>query len=322
MAAFLTSCEDKEATQPTAAISVDKNHFEVNESMTVRFIGDAENVVVYPGDESHDYELREQNNTGLVVNKGLMTYSYQNPGVFHVVCVATNHEDAGNSIKSDTTSVWITVTDDVNTVKDVTVNVLNINEVFADLVNDTDWRLGVPRKVRYNNKDVTLALKNQRLTIYQDSPSASVLIKQEGAPEEDFAANASNSKYDLSNVFDIRCTAGSGGTRDYRLYTLYYGEFKSFTLAGVKATIGRSEYDYSTYTIDLQVPAGTDLSSIAPTFTLNDPDNEKVYIGDVEQTSDTPVDFTSPVTYRFVTKAATNPAITLESTCVVTVTAQ
>ena len=182
VAAMFASCDDKEATQPTAAISVDKNHYEVNESMQLRFIGNADNVVVYPGDETHDYELRTEANSGLVVNKGLLTYAYQKPGIYHVVCVATNHEDAGNSLLSDTTSVWVTVTDDVNTIKDVSVNVLNINEVYADLMNDKDWRLALSRKVLYKGKDVNVALRNQRLSIYQDSPSASVVVRVGSAP--------------------------------------------------------------------------------------------------------------------------------------------
>lgn len=320
VAAMFASCDDKEATQPTAAISVDKYRYEVNESMQLRFIGNADNVVVFTGDETHDYELRTEANTGLVVNKGLLTYAYQKPGIYHVVCVATNHEDAGNSLLSDTTSVWVTVTDDVNTIKDVTVSVLNINEVYADLVNDKDWRLALPRKVRYNKKDVNLALRNQRLSIYQDSPSATVVLKEETAPEEDFKPNMSSSRYDLAKVFDIRSTAGSGGVRDYRLYTIYYGEFKAFKLAGVTAKLERSEYDYSTCAINIEVPAGTDVTALAPDFTLNDPANDRVFIGDVEQTSGTAVDFTTPVTYRLVSTHASNPAITVESTCVVTVT--
>lgn len=84
-ALMLASCDDKTAEQPTAALSVDKLHYEVNENMTVRFVGNADNVVVYPGDEDHDYELRDQSNTGLVVNKGFLNYSYQKPGIFHVV---------------------------------------------------------------------------------------------------------------------------------------------------------------------------------------------------------------------------------------------
>lgn len=68
-ALVMASCEDDKAEKPTAAISIDKTTLEINESMMVRFHGSADNVVVYTGDTDHDYELRDQSNTGLVVNK-------------------------------------------------------------------------------------------------------------------------------------------------------------------------------------------------------------------------------------------------------------
>lgn len=71
IAAALTACSDEKATQPTASIAADSTTAEVNTSVTVHFTGEADNVVIFPGDESHDYELREESNTGLVVNKGL-----------------------------------------------------------------------------------------------------------------------------------------------------------------------------------------------------------------------------------------------------------
>lgn len=318
-ALMLASCDDETAEQPTAALSVDKLHYEVNENMTVRFVGNADNVVVYPGDEDHDYELRDQSNTGLVVNKGFLNYSYQKPGIFHVVCVATNHEDAGNSLKSDTTSVWVTVTDNANAITNVSISLFaGRNEVYADLVNGSDWLLSLSRKARFNGRDGNIALKNQTIAIYQESPSQTVEIKKEA--DADYEPFKATTKRNLADVFDIRSTSASGDVRDYRLYTLYYGEFKAFKLAGVAGTLVRSEYDYAATTMNIEVPAGTDLTAIAPEFTLNDPANEKVYIGDVEQTSGTPVDFTSPVTYRFVAAHASNPAITVESTCVVTAT--
>ncbi len=40
-ALMLSSCDDEKATQPTAAISVDNDVLEVNESMNLHFIGDA-----------------------------------------------------------------------------------------------------------------------------------------------------------------------------------------------------------------------------------------------------------------------------------------
>ena len=321
-ALLLASCDDKTAEQPKAAISVDKYKYEVNESMTLHFIGNADNVVVYPGDNGHDYELRDQSNSGLVVNKGIFSYSYRKTGVFKVVCVATNHEDVGNSIKTDTTSVWVTVIDDNNTLSGVSVNLLNRNELSAEALNDTDWLLAIPRKARFNGKDVTVPTRNQQIYFDTESTTATVSFKEEGADESTFKVSGSNNRLDLAKVYDIRCASGSGDSRDYKLYGLYIGEFKTFKVGGVTAILTRSEYDYYENTIDVKVPAGTDLTALTQEFTLNSPATEKVYIGDVEQTSGSVADFSSPVTYRFVVSHPDKPSISVVSTCVVTVTAE
>lgn len=317
---FASCSDDKTADPATAAINVDKNDLSVNESVTIRFLGSAERVVIYPGDEGQDYELRNQANSGLVVNKGLLTYSYSQPGVYKMVCVATNEKDAGNSVMSDTCSVWIKVTDKINTIKGVSVNVLNRNEVAYELVSDSEWAVALPRKVRFNGKDVNFALKSQSILVSLDSPSGSVLIKEDEQPEESFAKISKTKKYNIGKVLNLRSFSGSGDQRDYNLYCFYNGEFKTFKLAGVTGSLLRNEFDYATTTIDIEVPAGTDLTSLAPQFTLNDPANEKVFIGETEQTSGTPVDFSSPVTYRFVSNHPDKPTLTAESFCVVTVT--
>ncbi len=71
-AAALTACDSEdEATQPTAKIEIEQDTYNINESMTVHFTGNAENVVIYTGDSGHDYELREQSNTGWSVRGDL-----------------------------------------------------------------------------------------------------------------------------------------------------------------------------------------------------------------------------------------------------------
>ena len=57
-----------------------------------------------------------------------------------------------------------------------------------------------------------------------------------------------------------------------------YGEFETFEMLGVAGTLTRSEFDYSYYEINLEVPAGSDVSAVAPTFTLYE--NMKVYVDD------------------------------------------
>lgn len=308
---MMVSCDDETATQPVSAISVDKNTVEVNESMTVHFIGDADNVVVYTGDTDHDYELRKESNTGLVVNKGVLTYSYTTPGIYKVVCVATNHADVGKSLLTDTCSVYVKVIDDITEIEKLSAPQVLYDEVFADQINDTDWLMALPRKIKYKTSAPSVSMQ-QKLKFYIPSVTTTVTIN--GEPF------ASNDKYDLSSPLDIVTHSNEGTSRSYRLYTLNYGEFKTFKLAGVTGKIDRTEYDYSYYEINMELPAGTDLTSLVPEFTLY-ADNEKPYIGDAPQTSGvTAVDFSAPVVYRFVTTDATNPAVSVESTCKVTVT--
>lgn len=308
---MLTACEDETASQPKAAISLEKTTLNVNESMAIHFVGDAENVVVYTGDTDHNYELRQESNYGLVVNKNLLTYAYQTPGNYKVVCVATNHANEGQSVLTDTCSTYIRVIDDCTEIEKLSTTAL-YDEVFAKRVNSTDWMIALPRKIKYKTSTPSVALK-QKLKFYIPSTATKVYI-------DDTEFNAAN-KYDLAQPHAIKLVSNEGSSKDYNLYTLNYGEFKSFNAAGVTAKITRTEYDYSYYEINLQVPAGTDLTQIAPEFTLYG-ENEKVYIGDVEQTSGSIVDFSAPVTYRFVVTATDNPEISVESTCVVTITAE
>lgn len=308
---LFVACEDDTATQPTAAIYVDNATVDVNESVTIHFSGSADNVVVYTGDEEHDYELRDQSNYGLVVNKGFMTYSYSTPGVYKVVCVATNHEDVGRSLLSDTCSVYIKVIDDITEIEKLSAPQMLYDEVFATQVNDVDWLLPLPRKIRYKTSNPSVSL-SQKLKFYIPSLTTEVYIDGE--------VFDSNKRYNLADCHEIQTRSHEGSVRNYKLHTLNYGEFKTFSLAGVSGTIDRTEYDYSYYEINLELPAGTDVTALVPEFTLY-AENEVPYIGDrLQQSGVTTVDFTNPVTYRFVVTDADNPDVKLESTCVVTVT--
>ncbi len=310
-AVAFTACEEDEATQPVAAVSVDKNLYNTNETMTVKFTGSAENVVIFPGDKDHDYELRDQSNTGLIVNKGLFTYAYQQPGTFKVVCVATNHTDEGQSIKTDTCSFVVKVIDDVTEIDKLSAPAVLYDEVFAQKLNDVDWLLEIPRQVKYKNSHKTaISLKKQKLKFYIASDSTKIEVN--GKPY------TTNTQYDLSKAADITLTSHEGTVRDYKLYTVNYGEFETFTLAGKKMTKNnytRTEESYDYAELNVAVAAGVE----APTFTLYD--NTKVYVDGVEQISgETTQDFSQPVTYTFESWHADRPDIIVRSTVKVTAT--
>lgn len=309
----LIACENNKIEQPQAAMTTEKYIYNINESMEIHFTGTADNVVIYTGDTDHDYNLREESNYGLIVNKGLFTYSYQQPGTYKVVCVATNHADEGQTILRDTCSLTVKVIDDVTEIYKLSAPQVLYDEVFAELVNESDWVLSLPRKIKYKTSTPSVSL-SQKLKFYIHSDSTTVFLN-----DEEFS---SSKKYNLENKMDIFVRSHEGSERSYRLYTVNYGEFEKFSLSGVEGTVTRTEYDYSYYEINLVLPSGSDVSDIAPVFTLYG-ENEKAFIGDTEQISgSTRVDFTQPVTYRIVATHPENPEISIESTFVVNVTVQ
>ena len=149
-----SSCSDENesARIPQAVVTVSQTNLEINESMEIHFLGVADQVVVYTGDDTHDYSLREtDNNTGFVVNKGLFTYSYSVPGTFKVVVLATTYDTyMGNGLRTDTTSFYVTVKDDVTELEQV-YSTITPNVYYASLVNESDWVMCLPTKQVYNN---------------------------------------------------------------------------------------------------------------------------------------------------------------------------
>lgn len=308
-ALLLAACSKEEATQPVASIEIDLEKVDINKTLTIRFTGSAENIVIFPGDVDHDYELLDEGNSGLVVNKGVFTYSYTTPGVYKIVCVATNHAQEGTILLTDTCSKYVRVIDDVTEIERLSAPQVLYDEVFARLHGDSDWVLALPKKIRFNNGDRNVAL-TQRLKFYLPSQTTEFLI--DGAPYK------STTRYNLANPVEIIARSHEGTERKYRLHAINYGEFESFSLAGVKGTLTRNEFDYANTEMTIAIPAGTDLKSLVPDFKI--PANVKVYVGDMEQTSGTPVDFSAPVTYRFIAASASDPSLTVESTCRVSVT--
>lgn len=232
--------ENQEARTPQAKVEVDKQHLEVNESMTIRFTGVADQVVVYTGDKDHQYELRDSSNTGLVVNRGVLTYSYAVPGTFHVVCVASTYDTyMGGGLKTDTTGLDIVVTDDVTTIDAIYATVTP--NVYVAAATGDDWVMCLPEKQLYNGREMTVNAARQRLTIEAGSDSAKVYI--DGEPY------VSKNYYALNADHEIKVVSGSGTEKVYRFYGMIYPEFKTLTIGGGEAVLTRSAYyqDLLTY---------------------------------------------------------------------------
>jgi hypothetical protein len=232
---FTGSCaeEGEEARTPQAQISVNSQQLAVNESMTISFTGVADQVVIFTGDKDHQYELRDSSNTGFVVNKGSLTYSYDVPGTFHVVCIATTYDTyKGNGLQQDTTSLYVVVTDEVTDI-DAIYTTVTPNVYYAKRQGE-DWVLCLPTKQLYNNREMTVNTAKQRLSIVAGSDSAKVYI--------DDAPYVTKNYYALNTDHSIKVISGSGAEKDYRLYGMVYPEFLSISINGATPKLTRSAY--------------------------------------------------------------------------------
>ncbi|MBQ6652943.1 MAG: hypothetical protein IJM81_06050 [Prevotella sp.] len=278
---LVTSCSDdnQEARQPVATVSVDKTDLVINESMEITFSGVADQVVVYTGDEGHDYALREQSNTGLVMNKGQLTYSYAVPGTFHVVVVASTYDTyLAGGLQTATTEFDVTVTDNIVDIDRLYSNITP-NVYYAELIGDADWVLRIPTKQVYNRREIALNAKRQRLSFDIASDSTKIFV--------DDVIYDTRAYYDLTQTHQIHVSAYSGATRDYTLHTLVYPEFSSITLDGKTATLTRDAFyqDLLVYSAAVTNPAE---AAIVYTCT----DDVRLYADGVELPSGSTVDLT------------------------------
>ena len=317
---FVACSDDNvEARQPVASIQYDASstNLDVNESMEVYFTGVADLVSIYTGDEGHRYEYRSDMETGVAVNKGYFTYSYSAPGVYHVVCVASTFDTyMGENLQQDTCSFYVKVTDDVVEFEDI-YTTITPNTYYATKVDDSSWVLNLPTKQVYNNRDIALNPKKQR--IYYDIASDSTLVFIDLAEEDrqqltNYAnltqeerttlkgkVNTSKSRYDLSldHVITVRSYAGT--IKDYNMYCLIYPEFKSITVNGVKGTLSRDAFDQSKQAYTFELPAGTDVANAKVEYTLDG--TGKFMSGDKEVASGTTADL-SGSTFTIVRTSA------------------
>lgn len=302
---FLACEKEQSARTPIAEITINKTELAINESMIIHFTGTADQVVIYTGDDTHNYDLRNESNSGFVVNKGMFTYAFSTPGVYKVVCVASTYTDLATELKQDTCSYTVTVTDDITEIDRISCSQVIYDEVFADRIQNNEWLMKLPRKVKYNTSTPSISL-SQKLKFYIQSDSTKVFI--------DGNSYVSSTKYDLSNPVDILVKSNHGTTRIYTMYTIYYPEFATFKLSGISGTLVRSEFDYSSFSLEVTLPTGTNVSAMVPEFAMMDTMG-KVYIGDKEQISGTSVvDFTRDVIYRLVFTLANNANVKAEST--------
>lgn len=290
---LMTACADdnQEARTPVASFTVSANELAINQTMKIDFSGVADQVVVYTGDKDHNYALRDSSNTGFVVNKGEFTYSYSQPGIFHVVCIATTYDTyMAGGLRQDSTSFDVTVIDDVTEITKVS-SYINPNTYYAEAMDDTNWVMRLPSKQVYNNKEVALNAKRQRLTFDIASDSTKIYVDDEPYNTRTY--------YDLTQPHSFKAVSNFGTTRSYRLFTLIYPEMNTISIDGTKGILHRDAFYQDMLTYELTLADTTDPKNATLNFTIDN--NVKAYVDGKELKNGDKVDLTdSSKTYTLV----------------------
>ena len=302
MSLLLVACSDENesARTPVASATISETELEINQSAQIDFTGVANQVVVWTGDEGHDYAKRKAGDTGFAVNKGHFSYSYSVPGQFHIVVVATTYDTfMGDNLSSDTIAFDVVVKDDVTTI-DKLYSSITPNVYYAELMEESsDWVLCLPSKQVYNGREVVLKAERQRLSFDIESDSSKVYV--------DDVLWTAKTYYDLTKTHHIKVESDFGSVRDYMLYTLVYPEFSSVSLNGIEGVLVRDAFNQNALTYQFALPEGTDKQNI--TLLHNIKDNEKFYINGREIPSGATIDLTQEGIYTLVTTAPENSRV-------------
>ncbi|MDR2683349.1 MAG: DUF5017 domain-containing protein [Dysgonamonadaceae bacterium] len=308
---LFASCEEETLNTPQASFEISDTEVSVNQTVTFTFTGsEAKQVVVFTGDEGHDYELREQSNSGLTMSKGILSYSYKKPGNYKIVLIAVNYDKEGDRILEAKAETNLVVSDTRTGLKVIALRRdMFTKEIQGDRIDDVIL-FAVPYKVRLRNRDNAVNLTKQRLDITAESESATLWLND--------TEYSDKTNYDLTQSPVLKIRAGSGDEESYNLRTINYPVFETFSINGVAGTVAYDDYNFNKTHITLTLPAGTDKSALIATFTSADA--QEVTVGETIQVSGlTANNFDRTLVYTLKTADPDNNRLQCESTVEVTV---
>lgn len=328
--------------EPVASFSTPKDTYDVFESVVFTNTGAGQNYVVYTGDNGHDYYTDGDTGFATATN-GTFSYSYNEPGEYKVVWVASSVNSKGEVEKKTAESVIVVEATDGG-LDNLTITKLcklseygnsvfyNSKGIFVD--NST---LVCPVLFDAWNDKSFYSIKAKQLLSFQLSSSLASFywFNKEGEPLEIKSDVSTSRIVEFSRdgkleVQRFKVVTASGYETEYFVAPVMIPLFTSFEVAGVQATITRDIAYYEKYNVELELPEGTDLTSLVPTFevmnndiNLIDGTNVSVTVNGVEQTSGvTSVDFSSGqviYTIKYRLMGYDNEKFTQTSEMVVTV---
>lgn len=307
---------------PKASFTASASEVEAFTSVKFMNTGTGENYAIYTGDDSHVYG--ETGNSGFATNSdGTYSYAYTSPGVYTVVWVASSIKANGEVAHSvDSTKVTVKVTnggiDKFSIPKLIKTSDFG-SSFFYESYGDTTsnyitcpmlyqlWTNGTLKKA----VGVKFTLKSSLSSLYWASTSGDVVLTSESTTK-------------LLNFYDgaalvpqtLKVVTASGYSTNYEVAAMLIPEFTTFTINGVSGTRTRDSNSYSKFNMTVDLPDGTDLTTLVPNFVVmandanlinNDTKVVSVTANSVKQTSGvSSVDFTKTVEYVITYSVTSN----------------
>jgi hypothetical protein len=299
--------------EPKAAFSIDdQDAFSVFESVHFTNKGQGQKFVVWPGDNGHKYGNTGDN--GYACNEdGTFSYSYQEPGEYTAVWIASSIKANGDIVyKSDSVKIKVEALDGGLGSFSIT-RMAKIADFGSDFFYESYGSFVEANRIvcpmpyslwpSYIRRTlgVKFALSSSFATLYWVSPTGNVALTSESTTKV-FRFD-SNSQLEPQT---LKVITSSGIEKEYEVAALVIPEFTAFSINGVAGTRTRDITAFNKFNIVVDLPDGTDLTSLVPQFKVMNNDGNlitgtkivSVKVNDVAQTSGTSaVNFSSPVSY-------------------------
>ncbi|MEM9986301.1 MAG: hypothetical protein AAF804_14505, partial [Bacteroidota bacterium] len=328
---LLLGCQDRDPAfiEPMVAFSLEKDAYEVFEILRIQNEGQGQFYSVFTGDAGHRYALRDSGDTGFKTDvNGNFTYSYTSAGTYTITYVASGYRlNSGERVEQIMEKQVVVTDPDISTVRIQAMEVGNssvnnnkfldpISFLFKDFRNTADTidnqnqkialsfyrpdRLGEIKDGRYNQFSVPADL-NIIPKIKLNTASNTVRIQIDGIDE--FKDGQTRVIHETEDDLrfqekEYRLVNNEGQTKTYVVCPMIIPEFVNFSLAGVNGRLELTAGDYNEFMMNVDLPDGTDLSSLVADWTAYDEGHTKVWVNGVEQQSGiSSLDYSEPVEF-------------------------
>lgn len=341
VAGLFFSCENERFiddiyVEPSAAFSItEKTVFDVFESVKFTNQGEGQKFAVWPGDSLHVYGKKED--YGFACNTdGTFSYSYQEPGEYTAVWVASSIKANGEVVmKTDSTKIKVEALG--GGLEKFTIRrIARLREFgsaffydsYGEFVEDNRIVCPMPYEL-WTRAASTLTVK-----FILESDFAKLLWESADGDVQ-LASESTNKIFTFGNEGKlapqtINVRTSSGSDYKYEVAAMVIPEFTAFTVSGVDSVRTRDLSGFNKFEMVIDMPSESNLAALTPTFTvMNDDanliDSQKIVsvtANGVEQTSGTTVvDFTNPVDYtiKYSVPGSNGYTYTYESHYIITV---